>query len=521
MKKWKRLVVLLLVLSMLAALCACSTDKQTNDTPGDAATPAEQATGKDTVTIQTIGGAGNLDPFWLIAYGFRWVIESLYEPLWTLGYNDGDGYEYVLATSVETPSATERIVHLREGVTFSNGNPFTADDVLFTLKLYQEDSAKFTFVAYVDVEQCEKIDDYTVRLVYTEPNRVQDDYFVQIVMLDAESYYDGLFVENAIGTGAYELVSYSPYDTVIMKARADYWGGEPAIKNVIGKQITEASQATNALLSGDLDIVTQAALNDVDYYESLDSVQVVCKPINRCAWVEYNTGEDSIFKDVNARLAVAWALDRDQIINIAWSGKASISKTFFPSTIADYDDTLSGEVYQNAPDLDKAKAYAEAAGLVGQTIVICHQGNANQVATCEIVQERLKEIGVNVEIRALDSATFIDYLSTNPDKWDLFFIHGEGYSVPNFVGYNILQNKRCVIDPALREEAETLNAAVNAAETDEEHAAALKAFSDFWIGECMSYAFLDISFAIAANADLEGFDLWMFNGVMVKDLSWK
>lgn len=538
-------IALLLVMSLLLSLVACgsnpadpSTDQTTSDGSGedpaaesdppaaeDEAPAAEGETTagvKDTIRVQTVGGSGNLDVNSIIFYGFRWVIESLYEPLWTYGYEEDTEFDYVLATGMEKTSDTERVVHLREGVTFSNGNPFNADDVLFTLGLYKERAQLSTFVQDVDLENCEKIDEYTVRIAYTRPNRTQDDYFVQIVMLDGESYYDGLFDENAIGTGAYELVSFSPYDRLELRARPDYWGGEPAIKNVIGVQVTETSQATNALLAGELDVITQAALSEVEYYRSLDNVQVISEPMNRGAWLEFNTSSESVFNDVNARLAVAWAVDRQEIIDIAWNGQGTMAKSFFPASFPDYDEQMytGSELYQNGPDMEKAREYAELAGLVGQEIVFVHNGNVNQSAACQIMQERLGQLGINVTIQPLDPGTFMEFMPSNKDSWDIYFAHGEGYSVPNFLAFNIVGNVRSVLEGDLREQLETYLEAANSEMDDALYKERVLELVNFVNEQCIDYGTHALYYAVAGNAELKNFDRYMYYSVMIKDLSW-
>lgn len=203
MKKTTMRKILSLVLALVLVAGSCGLLRRRkfqrwNPQPsaGESNTPDTSSGGavRDDVVIQVYGDAGTLDPIRCHQIlGMHAVRASFYESLWCTGYwtENGEQIEteraYQLAESMEELSETEILVHLRQGVTFSNGNPFTADDVLFTMKLYY-DSTQFQYVENVDFDKTEIIDDYTIKIVFKSYNFEQIGRLNSMYIFDEESY---------------------------------------------------------------------------------------------------------------------------------------------------------------------------------------------------------------------------------------------------------------------------------------------------------------------------------------------
>ena len=143
--------------------------------------------------------------------------------------NDDGTYEYrwILATSMEEESDTSWVFHLREGVKFSNGNDFNADDVLFTLDLCCNTDGQYPYFPHLDWEACEKIDDYTVRIVFKQFDYSYYNNVCTMQILDAETYDPVEYATNPVGTGPYVVTDYVVNSYLNMTANENYWGEQP------------------------------------------------------------------------------------------------------------------------------------------------------------------------------------------------------------------------------------------------------------------------------------------------------
>jgi peptide/nickel transport system substrate-binding protein len=179
----------------------------------------------------------------------------------------------LLAESVDMVSDTEWTVHLRQGVTFSNGNPFTADDVIFSIQKHKDSGATGSpRVQTIDAEKTYAIDDYTLSMQLLAPNVANWSITAMLVIYDAESYDPETGSQNPIGTGPYSQ-EYVPNSYLSLERRDDYWGELPDAKYLNFRILAETSQRVNALETGLVDIAPLAT-EDVEYVKTLSGFNV-------------------------------------------------------------------------------------------------------------------------------------------------------------------------------------------------------------------------------------------------------
>ena len=404
MKKISRLMVVLVCLSLLFSVVACNKDdkKEDTSTTGSEATDTGGST-RDTLNLSIGSDSGTLYPLGITG-GFVSINYPHMEPLYTVNY-DGS-YNWILATSMDAVGPLERTLKIREGVKFSNGNPLTAEDVMFTMEKCHESPQFSLNVKVVDFDKTKVIDDYTIDLWYTGFNASMEPGFASTLIMDKESFDEVAMSTNPIGTGPYVVTDYVVNSHVKFEARDDYWGQQPAIKYLNFSIINESAQIINALETGDLDTAT-VALKDIEFLEGLGYKTRTTQGGYPYVTL-FSMRPESPLASPEARFAVCHAIDRQSIADIVYQGKSMVVDYPASHYQTDYEDRFANlhETYSIGYNLEKAKEYAESSGLVGKTVRIISNGSADYTTVAEIVQNGLLEIGVDAQIVNLDQATY-------------------------------------------------------------------------------------------------------------------
>ena len=414
-KTTRKLAAILLACLMVTTLVACGSNTPTTNTPP----PAPEK--RDTLNVGVFLDPGTLDPLYMTGKGgYLSVLRTYSEPLWDYDFATGERF-WVLATAFDKldDEGLHYTLKVREGVTFSNGNPLTAEDILFTFRLNKADARAFLNVKCVDVEKTNVVDDYTLDVWYTHYDPSQDPGQVQMGIVDHRTYDINTFSDNPVGTGAYVVTDYLVNSHVTVAARDDYWGGAPEIKTINFKCLAEESQRVNALETGAVDMAL-IPMKEADYVESLGlRVDVLNFGASLASW--YNLGADGPLGSVDARNAVSYATNSQAVSDVALSGRAELCRVGFSSYFLEVQDRYFDmhPAYTDRYNLDKAKELAEKSGLVGKTLRIVTNGDPNYNTAAEIVQDGLRLIGVNSNIIQYDQATYFNFLVTSVDEYDI------------------------------------------------------------------------------------------------------
>jgi len=303
--------------------------------------------------------------------------------------------------------------HLREDVRFHNGNPFDADDVVFTFEMLQANGSYATTFDEL-IAEVKATGQYTVDLTL---NRVDPQFLRRIgtyngCILDKETVLAAgsdvttqmeWLASHAIGTGPFVLGELTT-DIARLEANPDYWAGPAALDEVIIKTIPEAANRKIMLEKGDIDIARSPGTTDYADLEANPDIDLVIRPGNSKVYYFAMNTQYPPFDDVRVRQAIAHAIPYEVLIEAVWGGDKycpqahSLITSQFPSHIP---------VYNYEYDLDKAKALLAEAGYADGFDIQFDLFDVPAYRNCAVMlQAELGKIGINMEIQPMAPPAF-------------------------------------------------------------------------------------------------------------------
>ncbi len=313
----------------------------------------------------------------------------------------------LLATEWEQGDGDSWTFTLRDGVTFQDGSPLTADAVVNSINRTMDpamacDVAGQFFVGY-DVK-ASKIDDSTVEVTTgaADPILPLRISFIGIVSEDTSATEK---VREPIGTGPYMIDDWKAGTKLTLKRYDDYWGDAPDFATVEYVWRSETSTASAMVDTGEADIATQLTPADAD------ADNAVTFQTNETAYMRFDTSAEPL-DDMRIRQAINYAIDRQGILDSVFGGVGEIAAELVPEGVVGHNPDIEPFPF----DVDKAKdlvAEAQADGVnVDAPIVIIGRNGIYPRASeaMEVVQAQLAEIGLNVKVEMMDVNAWLEFL---------------------------------------------------------------------------------------------------------------
>lgn len=366
-----------------------------------------------------------------------WPLPDSLEPLLATGYDvSEDGLIYTL--------------HLREGVLWHDGEPFTAEDVVYSLELRNSPNLRpvnglrqgTTIVGMVDyntgnadsIAGIEIIDDYTIQFTLDSPDAGLARLFfanemVEILpkhvvsALDQEAVLNGTadyWFTNPIGTGPYKFVQYQTDQFIEYERFDDYWGGAPAPDRLF-MEISTAEVATVKLQRGELHFVNPIVATEVERLQAAEGLEVLVAE-NSAQWygleMNYFTN-DGLWQNPKAKQAFLYSIDRQGYVDSILQGQGVVRHSFFDGTV--YACPTMTE-YNYDPE-KAAELWAEI-GVVPEEVTIDMMSWLGLNARRDylpIAQEFLRAQGFLVNVDFIDNSLITDYVNGNGPRgqdWD-------------------------------------------------------------------------------------------------------
>ena len=335
-----------------------------------------------------------------------------------------------LATHWETDDFQTIRFYLREGVTFHNGDPFSAEDVKFTIEIALASPAGTAWTRLRFIEEVNVIDPYTVDIVYNTPNA---DYEFEIShwgsgILNQRAYNEAPddFVHwGMVGTGPYRMIEFSSANVIRLERNEDYWGEEPPTRSLAFWSVAEQATRYVMLQTGQVQMVQGLNSEDLDELLGNPDFNVIQDLLHMPTYLGFNNQGDAIMMDTNFRLAVAHAINQDDLATVVggnWT-RGWPSGNLWGLRTPFYREDLP----RRAQDLTLAAQYLDASVYNGEPIELVAVGDAGQRAA-ELVQIQLAEIGIDISIEMMDVPSYVEAFAYNPSSTRQMSIFSIGVS---------------------------------------------------------------------------------------------
>jgi peptide/nickel transport system substrate-binding protein len=287
---------------------------------GSAAGAAEEKP----LVIASVGDVSSLDPHLLDSnHPTGSVIWSLFDSLVRRGPDGADLPR--LATSWERKDDHTWRFHLRPGVKFQDGTPFTAADVKFSFDRMGQApfSAVQQLIEQTTLKETRIVDDQTVDLV-TEKPAVDMLYWLEEAFIAPKAYYsshdEAYLNTHPMGSGPYKFVEWVPGDHVTLAANPDYFNGAPAFKTVEFRVVPELSARLNGLATGDIDLALELTPDALPQANTAKSRGVEIKGLRKLHFGISQTSSIAALKDPRVRQALNYAIDVPTMIKTIMGG---------------------------------------------------------------------------------------------------------------------------------------------------------------------------------------------------------
>lgn len=334
------------------------------------------------------------------------VLPSVFDTLITMDTVDQSNLLPSLAVSWERVGDTTLELKLREGVIFHNGDPFTAEDVKFTIDRVIDPESEYASARTIlaTITSVEVIDDYTVRIHSDGPDAMLEYRIAGSgAWILPKGYTEEVgateFGQNPVGTGAFTVASFTP-DRIVLERFDSYWGEMPQVKTIEFRNIPEVSSRITALVNGEVQIIAQVPPDQIPVIERFDGVRTLSVLLNNMHVLIANTFNPPM-DDPLLRQALSLGIDRQLLVDALWSGAAAIPQGHQFNNIGDMFDDSRPEVPY---DPERARELVAASSYTGETLIYNTQENyyTNEVAAAEAIVDMWQDIGVNARVRIVD-----------------------------------------------------------------------------------------------------------------------
>ncbi len=302
---------------------------------------------------------------------------------------------------------------LREGVSFTNGEPFNADAVKYSIeRILREDNKNSSGQSvFADaIQSIDIVDDLTVNLVTTRAFPTLMDILIDAYMLPPGVADTPEFSAKGIGTGAYTVESWTPGEAMVLVRNPDYWGDAPYFERVSFRTVPEAAVRSTELRSGGADIITQVPIEEIAGLDE-PGLQVLRIPSVQSMRIHLNAGAPP-FDDVRVRQAINYGIDRATILETLLEGAGTLMASPTGPGIFGYNPDIEPYPY----DPEKARELLAEAGYADGVDIRLQFTDGRYVrdrAIAEAITAQLAEVGIRLDANLSEFSQWLEVFNTD------------------------------------------------------------------------------------------------------------
>ncbi len=425
-----RAVALLAATTLLAAGCSAGSSTQENGN-GDGGAGGDNEAAPDDLTIGLVAEPASLDFTTTDGAAIPQVL--LYNVYENLVKVDQSG-EIVPALAESWEVSDDRLTYtftLVEGAEFTNGEPLTAEDVVFSIEQVRSDDWTISLKSGMDVvESAEATSPTEVQVTLSEPsNSWLYGMTTRIGAIFSETGVDDL-ANDPIGTGPYRFAEWNRGSAITLERNEDYWGEAPFFEEVTFRYFDDPTALNNALLTDSIDVIgTVQAPESLAQFEG-GEYQIIEGTTNGEVVLSMNNATEP-FDDLQVRQAVRHAIDHEALLETCWAGRGTLIGSMVPPTDPWYEDRTGD--YPHDPE--QATALLEEAGATGAEVRLRVPTIPYAVACGTVVESQLEDVGLEVQLDQLEfPAAWLNDVFTNADYEMSIISHVEPRDMGNVFG---------------------------------------------------------------------------------------
>ncbi|WP_394155033.1 ABC transporter substrate-binding protein [Loktanella salsilacus] len=295
---------------------------------------------------------------------------------------------------------------LDERATWSNGDPFTPEDVIFNIERWiAPDSQSSNKSAFEAISSVEKTGDHAVRITLSRAVASLPEQLYGHTCAMVHNSFAGNWPDDPIGTGPFALVSHDVGREAVFSKREDYWGTPAHLDTLqyidLGADITTHLAA---LSSGQVDVLYRATIAEYDLMKSLGNIQILTGKAAHTLAIRMQV-DQAPFDDIRVRKAVQLAANNPQMLEIAYRGEGDLGANYHVSEVqADY-----APVPAIPRDVAAAKALLAEAGYADGLEIELTLGNTQgkwEQDTAQVLQQNLAEAGIQLKLNVLPASQY-------------------------------------------------------------------------------------------------------------------
>ena len=461
-----------------------------------------------TLTIGIDGTSAIHDPAFYTTLGDWMVVDCVCRGLTFIDFETNEPQPDLAESWTVSEDGRTYTFTLRQGVTFHDGSTLTANDVVRSLSrqfdkndptLPTGSSRPLKSIGN-NLESIRAVDDSTVELVLQAPDGTVlsklSDIGGRIMPAAAIEQYGQDIGKNLIGTGPYKLVSSTSGQNVVLEAFDDYYEGAPATRRLVLQQIQDPSTIISSLISGDISATELTPHSSLGQLRGNDKVVVYEPDPSFDAFVIMDVRQPAL-AELEVRKAINLAIDRKAILEQVFFGVGALPEGYLlPPSVEGYDTSLAGI---SKSDPAEARRLLESVGASGRRLTLLAASDAWHPRAAQIVEQNLKDIGLEVTVETIDPATFSSRVFDPTSSGHELMIWERNSYVPDpdnlagemtistgvyagvVGGYNTLPGYAETFDPMVKQ----ARALTNSAERKEIYTALQKKFADEIMGIAM------------------------------------